>query len=397
MRPEWNRKYATICIYAFLTAAAIIVFLSAILYRESLFKFIGMLFSVLSPVIYGVAIAYLLTPLDNLISSALGRIFKKSKKNTAKLRGILSIILTYAVFLLAIAGFVFVAAPDIGASINNISSNLTTYYNTAVSYIQNVNLPFLEIPEISMEIQDIIKHIYDLLRGFLPQIYTFFEGFVTEVMNFIIGVLISIYVLAGRVKFKNGCKKFLLAVFDENRVKKITSFFTDADRTFGGFISGKILDSVIIGALCFVLMSIFRMPNAALISLIVGVTNVIPVFGPFIGAIPSALIILLADPPKTIWFIILIIAIQQLDGNVIGPKILGDSTGLPAFWVIFSLLLFGGFFGVFGMLIAVPIFALIYNGIKRFTDKRLEMKNKENDINKEKESENTNVGNSDTE
>lgn len=388
MKPEWNRKYATICIYAFLTAAAVIVFLSAILYRESLFKFIGMLFSVLSPVIYGVAIAYLLAPLDRLIGSALGHIFAKSKRNTSKLRGILSIVLTYTVFLLAITAFVFVAAPDIGASINNISSNLTTYYNTAVNYIQNIDLPFMEIPEISMEIQDIIKHIYDILRGFLPKAYMFFEGFVTEVMNFVIGVLISIYVLAGRVKFKNSCKRFLRAVFDDGKVKRVTSFFSDVDRTFGGFISGKILDSVIIGILCFILMSIFRMPNAALISLIVGVTNVIPVFGPFIGAIPSGLIILLADPPKTIWFIILIIALQQLDGNVIGPKILGDSTGLPAFWVIFSLLLFGGFFGVFGMLIAVPVFALIYNGIKNFTDKRLAMKNNER--------KNTNVGNSDS-
>ena len=167
-------------------------------------------------------------------------------------------------------------------------------------------------------------------------------------------------------------------MLSDDKVEKVTSYCSEIDRTFGGFISGKILDSIIIGIICFISMTILRMPNTALISVIVGVTNVIPFFGPFIGAIPSAIIILLVEPSKTIWFIILIIAIQQLDGNVIGPKILGGTTGLPAFWVIFSLLLFGGFLGVFGMIIAVPVFAMIYNGIKRFTDKRLERKNKKN-------------------
>ena len=378
VKPEWNKKYTTICVYIFITAAAIILFASAIIFHDNIFKIIRSVFSLLSPVIYGVAIAYLLSPLDRMINSFLRRLLSKSGKNLTKLCNILSIVLSYVIFLAVIAGFAFLMVPDIAASLKNIKDSLPTYYNTVVAYVDNLDIPFLEIPENAMEIDSLLKNAYSIISGLFPQIYTFFQSLITEVMNFLIGVLISIYVLAGRGKVKKGCKKFLHAMLSDDKVEKVTSYCSEIDRTFGGFISGKILDSIIIGIICFISMTILRMPNTALISVIVGVTNVIPFFGPFIGAIPSAIIILLVEPSKTIWFIILIIAIQQLDGNVIGPKILGGTTGLPAFWVIFSLLLFGGFLGVFGMIIAVPVFAMIYNGIKRFTDKRLERKNKKN-------------------
>ncbi len=147
-----------------------------------------------------------------------------------------------------------------------------------------------------------------------------------------------------------------------------------SNNMFSGFISGKIVDSAIIGLICFVAMSVLKLPYTMLVSVIVGVTNVIPVFGPYIGAVPSALLILLVDPKQALYFLILIIVIQQLDGNIIGPAILGESTGLSAFWVLFSILLFGGFWGIMGMLVGCPLFAVIYRIIKDFISMKLRKK-----------------------
>ena len=147
-----------------------------------------------------------------------------------------------------------------------------------------------------------------------------------------------------------------------------------ANKTFGGFLSGKIIDSLIIGILTFAIISIFNIPYSVLISVIVGVTNIIPYFGPFLGAIPCGIILLMVDPFKCITFLIIVLILQQIDGNIIGPKILGDSTGLSSFWVIFAITLFGGFFGVFGMFVGVPLFAVIYAAIRTFINQRLEKK-----------------------
>lgn len=375
MRIDWNRKYTTIAVYVFLTAAAIICFLSAILYWDSIGAFIAKVLSVLKPVIYGVVIAYLLSPMERKFHGWFDRLFAKSKSRHAPAAAkVLGIVLTYTVFLVLATGFVFLVIPGIGQSLEDFGGKLPDYYRACVQFISRPDLPFVNLPESEAELMNIINQLYGVIKGVLPQLYTFLEGLVTEVMHFVIGLLISIYVLAGKERFKSSCKRLLKALFDDDKTEKITAFAYQVDRIFGGFISGKLLDSAIIGLLCFVAMLLLRMPYAPLISVLVGVTNVIPVFGPFIGAIPSALIILLVSPSQTVWFILMIIALQQLDGNIIGPKILGETTGLPSFWVIFSLLLFGGFFGVFGMLIAVPTFALLYNGIQSLTDKLLKKK-----------------------
>ncbi|MBR5528016.1 MAG: AI-2E family transporter [Clostridia bacterium] len=375
MKPEWNKKYATIAMYSFLTVAALILFLSLIVYRESVLEWIGSFLSVLRPVIYGVVIAYLLAPMDRFIYRALKRSLDKSKRKLPqKLLRVISIISSYIVFVVMIAGFLFLVVPQIGKSLEEISSKLPEYYNTVSSFVLSLDIPWLNIPQNAQEFEKYLGHVYDLAKGVVPQLYSFLEGLVTEVMNFVIGILISIYVLWGRVHFKKRCVKLMHSVFENDTVKKVTAFGNRANRIFSGFISGKILDSVIVGIIAFIVMTILGLPYATLISVIVGVTNVIPVFGPFIGAIPSSVIILLVEPEKTLWFIIMIIALQQLDGNVIGPKILGETTGLPAFWVVFSLIVFGGFFGVLGMLVAVPLCALAYNGIKDFSEKRLENK-----------------------
>lgn len=359
----------------FLTATAIICFLSAILYRDAIGTFFGNLVSTLKPVIYGIAIAYLLSPMERLFRKHIEKLFERSKasrfRKLKRLPKILSVLLTYVVFLLILTCFFVIVLPGIGKSVEDFASKLSEYYKICVDYISDPAFPLLKFPETEAKLMELVNQAYNIAKGLLPQVYTFVGGLFTEILHFIIGILISIYVLAGKGSLKKHCNRILCALFEEPWISRIKRFAYRVDRVFGGFISGKIFDSAIIGVICFAAMLLMKMPYATLISVLVGVTNVIPFFGPFIGAIPSAFIVLLAEPSKTVWFVIMIIALQQLDGNVIGPKILGETTGLPSFWVIFSLLLFGGFWGVFGMLIAVPTFALLYDAMEYFTEKRL--------------------------
>jgi len=193
-------------------------------------------------------------------------------------------------------------------------------------------------------------------------------------LNLIIGVIVCVYFLNGKDKFKAQIKKVITALFRRDTANEIFEFGNYAHHAFGGFITGKIIDSIIIGVICFISMSIFRLPYPLLISVIVGVTNIIPFFGPFIGAVPSALIILMVSPIQALYFLILVIILQQLDGNIIGPAILGNSTGLSSFWVLFSIVIFGGLFGPVGMIIGVPVFAVIYYYAGKWIRKRLRNK-----------------------
>lgn len=224
-------------------------------------------------------------------------------------------------------------------------------------------------------IADASKYLEEWLRksvlqqsDFIASITTGVYNVVKAIFNVIIGFIVSVYVLMTKEKFIGQLKKIIYAIFRPRYGNVVMEVVRKADEVFGGFFIGKIIDSLIIGCICFASLAILRMPYVALVSVIVGVTNVIPFFGPYIGAIPSAILIFLVDPMKGIYFIIYIIILQQVDGNVIGPKILGNTTGLSPFWVIFAILLFGGSFGVIGMLFGVPIFAVLYYIIKRVVE-----------------------------
>ena len=217
----------------------------------------------------------------------------------------------------------------------------------------------------------------DLLRQMnvlMTNITTGAINVLSEVFNFLVGCIVSVYMLFGKETFSAQIKKMLYAGMQVERANMVLHITRKSNEIFGGFIIGKIIDSAIIGVLCFIGITILDMPYILLVSVIVGVTNVIPFFGPYIGAIPSTILIALADPLKGLYFLIFIIALQQLDGNVIGPKILGNSTGLSAFWVVFSILLGGGLFGFIGMIIGVPTFAVIYYIVKMVVGEKLEKK-----------------------
>jgi predicted PurR-regulated permease PerM len=184
--------------------------------------------------------------------------------------------------------------------------------------------------------------------------------------NVLIGLFVAVYLLAGRKKFARQGVLLVRSVFKPRWADLVLEEIAYIDRMFGGFIDGKIVDSAIIGVLCYIGCLIFKFPNALLVAAIVGVTNVIPFFGPFLGAVPATILILIENPVKALWFVLFVLGLQQLDGNVIGPKILGEHTGVSSFWVLFSIVLFGGLWGIAGMIVAVPLFAVFYDLVKRF-------------------------------
>jgi predicted PurR-regulated permease PerM len=282
-----------------------------------------------------------------------------------------------------VAGLILLIVPQLLDSVQSIITRFPSYLNSFNAWSDRF---LVRYPGLRDLLDNYWGNITDYAyKELLPKAQTLVSSISTTVVGsvfkilsvtfkFIIGIILSVYLLYSKETYLAQSKKMVYSLFNEERANNLINNTRFANKTFGGYISGKIVDSVIIGILCFIGTSIMNMPYALLISVIVGVTNVIPFFGPYLGAIPSAFIILMINPIKCLWFLIFILILQQVDGNIIGPKILGDSTGLSSFWVIFAITLFGGIWGVLGMFLGVPIFAIIYAAIKTFVDTRLERK-----------------------
>lgn len=343
------------------------------------------IFQIFMPVTYGFIFAYLLTPVVNRLESRvfLPCISKLKFKNSVKKQKIargLTILITIIVVIWAIYSFFALVIPELISSIRNISVQLPIFVRNTTNW---VNKFLADNPDIRDFIRTNLPVYSDELQNFLntnilPQMETVFKSVTLSVMsllqvlwNFLIGIIISCYVLFNKELFAGQCKKILYALFKSPTANNIIQSFRFTNKTFSGFIGGKILDSLIIGLLCFIGVSLLQMPHAVLISVIVGVTNVIPFFGPYIGAIPSAFLIFMISPIKCLYFLIFILVLQQFDGNVLGPRILGESTGLSGFWVIFSITIFGGLFGIIGMIIGVPFFAVLYTIVRSYVNKKL--------------------------
>lgn len=369
---------------AFIVIAGAIVLLQLVTKLPSFLAFAKSFMATLSPVLYGLVIAYLLHPIVNrvkkLLTSPLQKVIKKPEKaeGLAKTIGILVALM---VAVLVVWALIAMVLPQLIDSIVTIVGNLPVYYETLNGWV----LKFIEdTPELQNITEGFMNQVYDYLSNFLqnvllPKIQTLLVTLTTSVvgvvkgaLNLIIGVIISVYLLSGQDKFLAQGKKLIYAMLGRKKGGYVLNICTFANRAFGGFIGGKIVDSAIIGVLCFIGLSCLKMPYTLLISIFVGATNVIPFFGPFIGAIPSALLLLVIDPIKCVYFVIFVIVLQQLDGNVIGPLILGDATGLSSIWVVVSILVFGNLFGVPGMVIGVPTFAVIYKILREVVNKVLE-------------------------
>lgn len=394
MKFKIDKKYFYWGITAFLVIVASILFYYILFHRSSLSSGIDTIIGISMPIIDGFVLAYLMTPVLNQIERRIIEpLYKKAKlpvnaKSQKRIRG-LSILVTVILILIVLFEFFGLVIPEVIRSIQSIIFQLPIYIN-------NLNHWALGLMKNNPDLEQTVN---DLLAQYSPKLLDYFNtnllpninglvktlslsviGIFKALWNFIIGFIISIYVLGSKEKFAGQAKKIAYALFDRKTGNEIISNFRFIHETFIGFIGGKIVDSIIIGIICFICTNIIGTPYAILVSVIVGVTNVIPFFGPWIGGVPSALLVLMVDPMQALYFIILILVIQQFDGNILGPKILGDSTGLSGFWVIFSITIFGGLFGVLGMVVGVPIFAVLYAGVKSVINRMLRKKELPTDL-----------------
>ena len=334
---------------------------------------ISKLTGILMPFIYGAVIAYLLKPVCNCVENFLRRLLPEKMGTAANM---LAVTISLLFGILVVYALIMMIVPQLITSVTTLYYTARNNLNDFVDWASHQ-----EIIASNQKLLDFIETSYDNLQDTLdnlvrtklvPSMQSLLSGaalgvmsFVTFLKNIVIGLIVSVYLLASRKKFGQQGKLILYSLVKPRWADLIMEEVRYADRMFGGFINGKILDSAIIGVLCYIACLIFKFPSALLVSVIIGVTNVIPFFGPFIGAIPATLLILIQNPIKALWFVLFVLVLQQVDGNIIGPKILGNTTGLSSFWVLFAILLFGGLWGFVGMIIGVPLFAVIYDVIKK--------------------------------
>lgn len=377
MRVERNIKYITIAIYTF---AVIALSISYYLIASNYGAFKGTVkgfMGTMQPVIIGASLAYLV----NFIMEAVERYLlvpilpKNTKLNVKRFFGLT---ITYAAIAIFLYFFVSIIFPQLIASIIKVVNDITSNFDNITSWV----LGFVERINIRQEYLDLVvgywNEFLDNFMGFLTSLIPILGGFaaviLSSVWNIILGVIVSIYLLSDKERFKALSRKVTYGLFSDVRANRIIELTRRADHIFGRFLGGKILDSAIIAVLTYVLMLIFKMPYPILVSFIVGMTNIIPFFGPLIGMVPSFFIILTASPIKAFWFVAMILLIQQFDGNFLGPKILGESLGISAFWILFSLLVAGKLLGFIGLVIGVPLFVFIYSIVKDNVERKLALK-----------------------
>ena len=333
--------------------------------------------NILKPFVYGGVIAYLLRPMCNAYSGWLRKAFKGKRDGLAETLAITGSIITGALVVYAL---IIMIAPQLYQSAANFWDTVPDKTEALLAWATEKfgeNEVLLRYFDLSYDA--IYTALDTWARGTLvPYVTNLVSGvgmsvwkILLFVYNVLIGIFVAIYLLASRRKFARQGVLVIRSAFKPRWADLILEEIAYIDRIFGGFIDGKIVDSAIIGLLCYIGCSIFKFPNPLLVATIVGITNVIPFFGPFLGAVPATVLILMEDPMKAIWFVVFVFGLQQLDGNFIGPAILGDTTGVSSFWVLFSIVLFGGLWGIVGMIVAVPLFAVIYDLIKRMVRRGL--------------------------
>lgn len=388
MKFHFNKKYFYLGLSVALAIMSGILFYYILFHGADLSAAFDTFVTISMPIIDGLVLAYLMTPVLNAVE---GRLVKPvyiklnlsdTKKNRKRMR-MISVILTVMVILWIAYEFFALIIPELIRSIQSIIFHFPTYISNLSDWAASLleNNPDLEsvatqiFEKYSTRVLDFLNtSILPRINELLITLSSGVIGFFRAMWNFVIGFIISIYILGSKETFAGQAKKTMYAFFETASANQIISNFRFIHTTFSGFISGKIVDSIIIGIICFFCTSIIGTPYAILVSVIIGVTNVIPFFGPWIGGIPSALLILMVNPTQCLYFIILIQIIQQFDGNILGPKILGDSTGLSGFWVIFAITIFSGMFGILGMVVGVPIFAVLYAGFRALVNKQLARK-----------------------
>ena len=383
---RWDKKYLYWGITAFCVIALCVSFYMALNNFSMLVHALKALTGILSPFIWGLIISYLLYPLVRTLHHKVfrpftARLFKHSKTHRGLgLARALSVFCAEIVMLLIVGALLYMVIPQLYISIETIVANSPIYISNITNLVTRLLADF---PELEGVINGMVGNANESLvtwlqNAILPKLGNMLSNIGSGVYvvliglyNLAIGIIASVYLLCNMEGFGASSKRMIYSLMSVDKAKKFLEAMAFVNKTFMGFINGKLLDSAIIGVLCYIGCLIFKFPNPLLIAAIVGITNIIPFFGPFIGAIPSTFLILIEDPIKALWFVLFVLVLQQLDGNIIGPAILGDRTGLSSFWVLFTIILFGGLWGVVGMIIAVPLFAVIYDTIKKLVRRGL--------------------------
>lgn len=380
------KKYLTLgIILAGVLAVSIIIYFCIGKYSTFISCISGMI-HIISPFVYGGALAYVLSPLCNKMEKKIYKFVCKHsshKENAKALSEKLSIIFAYAILIFIIYAFLKLVLPQVIDSLKSIISVIPEWINE----LYNLYGKIAETnPDLGASLNDYANKAYMEANDFIEsgifknaaQIVSVFSLRVFElgrgILNIVVAFIVSIYVLNGRKIFKAQLKKFIYAVFKNEWAEIVIAELRFADTSFGGFILGKLIDSFIIGIIAAVVLNIMDMPYSVLLAVIIGVTNIIPFFGPIIGAVPGVILILFISPLKALYFLIFVFILQQFDGNILGPKILGDKVGIPSIWVLFSILVFGSIWGVFGMIVGVPLFAVIIDIFTKFVNMRLKSK-----------------------
>ena len=378
--PKFSRYlYTMLAIFGAISMSIAFFF---ILYRaQGIGDALSKVVDILYPFIYGGVVAYLLRPVCNfyekLLISWLPVRFRKAVNPIA-------VILSLLTGLLVVYALIIMIAPELYSSIYNVWVTLPERVDAFLNWATEV---FGENEQLLNMLNTAYQTVYASVEAWfqntiVPYISNIVSGVGHSVirvlqflLDFLIGLIVAVYLLLSRKKFSKQAVMIVRSSLKPQWAELVLDEFAFIDRMFGGFIDGKILDSAIIGVLCYIGCLVFRFPNPLLVSAIVGITNVIPFFGPFIGAVPATILIMLENPIKGLWFVAFVFALQQLDGNVIGPKILGDKTGLSSFWVLFGIILFGGLWGLVGMVVAVPLVAVIYDLVKKLVYRGLQKNN----------------------
>lgn len=384
MKKEWIQKGLHSILVGFATISLSIAFFFVLFRMDSIKAMVDTVMEIMAPFVYGGIIAYLLRPLCNHAEEFFRITLPQKLKRFAPT---LAVIISMITGVLIIYALINMIAPQLYQSIVTIWESLPARVEEFIHWAETT---FGEDEELVAKFNTVYSEVYTYLdswaeESLAPYISNLMGGvgdIVTGVglsllkvlmflKNFLIGLIVAVYMLASRKRFARQGEMMIRGALKPRWADLVLNEIKFVDRMFGGFIEGKIVDSAIIGVLCYIGCMVFKFPNALLVSAIVGVTNVIPFFGPFIGAVPATFLILIESPIKSLWFMLFVLVLQQLDGNVIGPKILGDRTGLSSFWVLFSIVLFGGLWGLVGMLICVPLFAVIYDLVKKLVYKGL--------------------------
>lgn len=388
-RFKWELKYLYWGVTALCVLCLAIAFYKGLDSLVTIGQSLSNFLSILSPFVWGLAITYLLNPLmklyqQKLLAPLFSRMFKsgeKAEKNINRLGRGSAILLSLVSMIIILTAIIWLVVPQLYVSIESIVKNSPEYAASVYGFIERFLSGYPEVEELmtntfgnlSQTLLDWVKNSLlpqfgNIITNISSGVYYVFKG----LYNFLIGIIVSIYVLYNKERFAAYAKKIIYCIFSLEVTKKILEAVRFTDSVFMGFINGKIVDSAIIAVICYVGCMIMGMPYPVLISVIIGFTNIIPFFGPFIGAVPAAFIILLISPVKCLIFIIFIILLQQFDGNFLGPKILGSTVGINGFWVLFAIIVGAGLFGFMGMLLGVPVFVVIYTLIKSLVERKLE-------------------------